>query len=89
MKINSVAAEHTVVIIDADSRDLDTHLWAKAQINAKIMKQFWQWAKLGRRTEYRVGKQMERISLLAGVPKLGNGKMAIQPNSHYNAYFNE
>ena len=42
----------------------------------------------GERTEYRVGEQMERISLLAGMPKMGNNKMATQPNSHNNAYFN-
>ena len=44
VKITSVATEHTVVIIDAGSRGLDPDLWTKAQINAKIMKRFWQWA---------------------------------------------
>ena len=44
VKITSVATEHTVVIIDAGSRGLDPDLWTKAQINARIMKRFWQHA---------------------------------------------
>ena len=78
VKITSVATEHTVVIIDAGSRGLDPDLWTTPQINARE----------GGRTEYRVGEQMDTISLLAGMPKMGNNNMETQPNSHNNAYFN-
>ena len=44
VKITRVATEHTVVIIDAGSRGLELDLWTKAQINARIMRRFWQWA---------------------------------------------
>ena len=44
VKITSDATEHTVVIIDAGSRGLDPNLWTKSEINAKIMKRFWQYA---------------------------------------------